>query len=114
MQNQSAQLTLQSHVGFVYDGANRLFSCLGQVFSNVAIFEIEQYREIAIRNHNHNNRPREKPRAVVTKNTQSTQRPAVKQADKKQAAKPGNKHTKHTKHPAKKPNHAKSGPQKIN
>lgn len=55
MQNQHAQqsnaVINQDNVGFVYNSATRTLECLGQVFENVAFYEMDRYRELAIMNH---------------------------------------------------------------
>lgn len=56
MQNHQTQaatpIKLTDHVGFVYNNFNRTFSCLGQEFTDVAFYEINDCREIAIKNYN--------------------------------------------------------------
>lgn len=115
MQHQSnipAQLPLDSHVGFAYNSANRSFTCLEQVFSNVAIFEIELYREIAIRNHNNNHRTRDSNAIAAKKRAEPVKRTPPQKAAQPPKTKPATPATKTSKQPARKPNKAKSGPRK--
>lgn len=90
MQHQSAvKISLSDNVGFTYVSNTRTFTCLDQVFKNVAIFEIDLYREIAINNYNNNHcrdksgireitrsRPVEKPQQK--RSTKPQQRPTPK------------------------------------
>lgn len=53
-------------VGFVYNNSNRTLKCLGQVFENVAFYEIDTYLDKAIKSNSHNQRPiRTQPKPPV-------------------------------------------------
>lgn len=106
-----APLTLESNIGFTYNSSTRTFSCLGQIFTNVSLFEMEIYREIAICNYNHNNRPATPQKATIKTPLKIEVKQSVNKSVPKNPAyqKPASKQTKHQANKAKstKPVHRK-------
>lgn len=98
-----APLTSESNIGFTYNSSTRTFSCLGQIFTNVSLFEMEAYREIAICNYNHNNRPATPQKAVIKPRLKIEVKQSVKKLVPKKPAhqKPASKKTKHQANKAK-------------